>query len=302
MHATYLHVAFAICDLRYLRPSLYATFAICDYACMRHTLANEDRTRHSHIHNIRNHIGSSSTFSFPFFVTSRSAAMLCSSCNEFRPRGKKPYHNWSDSQWVSCTAVLMTSRGDNVDMNCCKICSPTFFKSGRALSPESTAGGPIPSSSSCHNNGSETDIDIVFAAEVTVAEATRAKQFLVRMIPVAFWDLLHDRLTWYGHENVAIKAHWQAAGEKSPIKWLSRHGAIKVRQSMPRNLICWTDPQTHVAYFDATNKHYCAIFDELWPRCFSNISNYGVKGDLMEAFLGYGFLAVMERAGMHFLA
>ena len=178
----------------------------------------------------------------------------------------------------------MTSLGDDVDMNCCKVCSPTFFKAGRAPSPEST------SSSSCHNTGSETDIDIVFAAEVTVAEATRAKQFLVRMIPVAFWDLLHDRLTWYGHENVAIKAHWQAAGETSPIKWLSRHGAIKVRQSMPRNLIDWTDPQTHVAYFDATNKHYCAIFDELWPRCFSNISNYGVKGDLMEAFLGYGFI------------
>jgi hypothetical protein len=185
----------------------------------------------------------------------------------------------------------MTSLGDDVDMNCCKVCSPTFFKAGRAPSPEST------SSSSCHNTGSETDIDIVFAAEVTVAEATRAKQFLVRMIPVAFWDLLHDRHTWHGDENAAIEARWQAAGEKSPINWFSRYGAIKVRQSMSRNLICWIDPQTHVAYFDAGNMHYGAAFDDLWPRCFMNISNPAVKGDLMGRFIGYGF--IMEQEGHH---
>ena len=222
--------------------------------------------------------------------------MLCFSCGEFRLRGKKPQHNWSDSQWCADRAVLMTSRGDNVDMNCCKLCSPTFFKAVRAHSPNSDASGFDTSSSSRHSNGSETDIDIVFASEVTVAEATSAKQFLVRMIPGAFWELLHDRFTWYGHEDVAIKSRWQAAGETSPIKWLSRCGAIKVRQSMPRNLICWIDPQTHVAYFDALNKHYSAVFDELWPRCFSNISNYAVKGDLMEAFLGYGF---MMDTGIH---
>ena len=191
-------------------------------------------------------------------------------------------------------------------MNCCKVCSPTFFKAGRALSPDSTSSSSChtppffnagralspesTSSSSCHNNGSETDIDIVFAAEVTIAQAMRAKQFLVRMIPGAFWDLLHDRHTRFGHEN--------DAGEKSVINWLTRYGAVKVRQrSMPRNHVWWIDPQTHVAYFDALNKHYSAVFDELWPRCFVNISNYEVKGDLMEAFLGFGF--IMEQGGHH---
>ena len=87
-----------------------------------------------------------------------------------------------------------------------------------------------------------------------------------------------------------VKYGWSA--QPGPMKWLSYHGAVRVRKSdlaylAPNDL--FIDPE-QLGYFDAGNEVYSYLLDTLWPGCLRTLSNRSTKGDVMEAMLGYAYL------------
>ena len=181
------------------------------------------------------------------------------------------------------------------------MCSPTYYKPPNAKASISS-NAKASNSSNAPPTRPHRDLDYVCAADVDGERFAECVRRLRRTIPTAFWDVFHGNITWYGNihkesikqaVDIALASDPQIGWSRgcSAMKWLSYHGAVKMRELNPRDL-CWIDPVTKVGYFDAMNRTYCHVFGFLWPGCFARcgVSNVEAKGDCMEAFLGYGYL------------
>jgi len=153
---------------------------------------------------------------------------------------------------------------------------------------------------------------------VTDTEFAASLHELRRTMPVCFWDLFHERLVYFGiapHvkefvldrlniERVKAKnvEEWYTRSNlPTALKFLSYFGAIKMRPNMHSSWLAFTDDSTSQGFFDATNVMYSNVLDYIWPGCFkrSGVSNPGTKGDMLEAFLGLGWLLKKQCRASH---
>lgn len=244
--------------------------------------------------------------------------LYCPVCKEARSRRTSGRKNWSDSQWLFGKAVLESKSGFNVDTNCCRICSPEYYKvnvsnHGAAQppytqpnvgSPPSTqpnVGSPPPPPGPLPN-GPHSDATSP-PADNDYSEFSATCSRLTRALPTAFWQKFHSNVMHYGygervysnikeHVSVTMARHpeWSWQLTPSPLKWLSYHGAVKTHHGGGVVDSCWSCEFTGEKFFEPGNETYAYVLRMLWPRALPDFHNRETIGDVFEAFLGYGYL------------
>ena len=118
----------------------------------------------------------------------------------------------------------------------------------------------------------------------------------LRDMPTEFWTLFHTNVFHYGYEVHMpwIRQVYHTTGETtprsvSPLKFLSKFGAVRVRSSgIPRSGAHWIGDDTGMGYIDVSNAIYSFVLDWIWPGL--TFTNPGTRGDIVEASLGWSFL------------
>ena len=132
-----------------------------------------------------------------------------------------------------------------------------------------------------------------YAGVVTVAGFSEALWRIRAALPVGFWVKFHGNVVWYGQEESTysllrrLKQMWPDYNNGAgALKFMSYFGAVKAHSGIPGSAV-WDS--TGQAYFDPTNKVYAYILDKVWPGCLPGMTNPVTLGDVMEAFLGFGW-------------
>jgi hypothetical protein len=220
---------------------------------------------------------------------------LCPQCDVTRS-GK----NWSPSQKAYRRVVVQTI---NVHHNCCKQCSPTYYialgststaaDSARNRPPPPPPSHPSPTSAKGYPIPTTNHRFDGYAEVVEVADFNEALRRIRAALPVGFWKTFHDNVCWYGQLERSrlfigrLKKLWPgydsgAAG----LKFMSYFGAVKAHSGIPGSE-AWDN--TGQRYFDPSNKVYSYILHKVWPGCLPGMTNPESFGDVMEAFLGFGW-------------
>ena len=186
--------------------------------------------------------------------------LRCPRCNLHLPKGRKQNKNWSDSQWKQQTAVCIA---DKTRFNCCRNCSPKYFK----LYPDLIR----------YSGMRFGDTDWMCLVD-TLRDAWPAE----------------DWHRWYASCNVPVPKGWQFSEDKTGerktlLKNLSYMGALRSpwpRVDLDLQEYCSLSQQK---FFDPTNAVYASVFLHVWPTARVP-KNVGVLGDLIESVLGFWWM------------
>ena len=134
-----------------------------------------------------------------------------------------------------------------------------------------------------------------YAEVVTDSCFNEALRRIRLALPVGFWVRFHGNTGWYGQEErnrsliKRLKQMWPDYNTGAgAMKFMSYFGAVKAHSGIPGSLIQAWD-STQQAYFDPGNEVYSYILDKVWPGCLPGMTNRGTLGDVLEAFLGFGW-------------
>merc|ERR1711966_337499 len=214
-------------------------------------------------------------------------SMLCPSCKQTRPRRESGVKMWSDTQWNSWSAEVERM---NITWNCCRRCDPSYFKEkGGSIAPT------VPlRARQCPAVGRA----YTCAPEVRGEEFMKSKSWLVSYIPVSFWDEFHFRVWDAQHENPAVLEFVRRGMQEAFPQYKDPPpvGAEIHEPSVPSSFLSHVDESTNQGWFDPCNATYCYALDSLWPGLLktSNLKDRGKKGDLVECFLGFGWLSALN--------
>jgi len=134
-----------------------------------------------------------------------------------------------------------------------------------------------------------------YAEVVTETCFNKALQSIRLALPVKFWVRFHDNIVWYGQEACNrrvikhLKQMWPDYNTGADAKkFMSYFGAVNAHAGLPGSLIQAWD-RTGRAYFDPGNEVYSFVLHKVWPGCLPGMTNRGTLGDVLEAFLGFGW-------------
>jgi hypothetical protein len=227
---------------------------------------------------------------------------MCPQCGLTGSSGK---HNkntiWSPSQRFFGKVHVETV---NVHHNCCKKCSTSYYvapdhppPTRPPLPPTTTTNNqPQPPPTTSHHHQPPIMYPITRYAEVVTDSCFNEALRRIRLaLPVGFWVRFHGNTGWYGQEErnrsliKRLKQMWPDYNTGAgAMKFMSYFGAVKAHSGIPGSLIQAWD-STRQAYFDPGNEVYSYILDKVWPGCLPGMTNRGTLGDVLEAFLGFGW-------------
>ena len=223
--------------------------------------------------------------------------VYCPFCCQWQQRKTSGKKNWCDDQWYRNHAEITCSvRG--IARNCCNSCSDQIGEYYHA-----PIGVPLPPigvpPTMSHRHADEPQAHLQpwrFPTEVT-ADIFNVAWHKLKQMPTEFWTIFHTNVCHYGHEEPTkqrIRKLWRNCGEItprtiSPLKFLSKFGAVRVRASgTPRTGVHWLDQDNGMGYIDGGNALYSFVLDWIWPGL--PFSNLNTRGDIVEAILGWSFL------------
>ena len=132
-----------------------------------------------------------------------------------------------------------------------------------------------------------------YAGVVTEVGFNKACRRIRAAFPIGFWVRFHDNVTWYGQEErtrsliIRLKQMWPGHDSGAgALKFMSYFGAVKAHSGIPGSH-AWDS--TGQAYFEPGNETYTYILHKVWPGCLPGMTNCGTLGDVLEAFLGFGW-------------
>lgn len=253
----------------------------------------------------------------PEWHNSREGYLECPLCGivDECPQGRtvSKCRMFSFGQRKAGRAVI---RNDRIDVNCCKVCDPTFKKckytpveeqglQGGHVAPGHQAFGHAAASGLAQtSSGAGVDelpkvICVFFRAEPPREEAfLLAASAMQRLLPAAFWERLHKLVTSASGECKRVEAllrrNWSQCNKSAPglFKTLSHCGAIRVWAPSPQFPVDDFEAydSSRVAYKDLGNEIYQRGMAMVYGRDkLECVTGQDSVGDLVEAALGFGY-------------